>query len=488
MKPQRTIRKGPTADATTDGFTNVVARLGINGTNAISQGTYKQVGLSLNPRLLETMYSTSWICGKVVDQIAEDMTRAGIVIQGTDKVDELHAEFTKTNTWTSLTELIQWGRLYGGAIAVIMIEGQNLASPLRLETVAKGAYKGLTVIDRWRITTDGTTTLAAGIAAGQPEFYTLSATNERVHHTRVIRQIGVALPYWQALLQQGWGASVLERLDDRVIAFDSVTMGAANLVFKAYLRTVRVEGLRQILAGGGKGEENLIKMFRLMQTLQTNEGITLLDKLDEFDTHAYAFAGLPDLITKFGEQLSGASGIPLVILFGQSPSGFNSGDADVRKYNDSINSQQEARLRSPLETLLQVAHRSCSGTNAPDEMAFQFAPLWQMTEKEKADIGKVTTDAVVSLEGSGIISRGTALREMRRSSLVTGMGSTITDEEITEADEEPPMPDVEGLPPSADPAAALEGEQTPTGEPGEVKPTIKKKAADAWGRWFRGKK
>lgn len=485
MKAQRTIRKGPT-----DGFTNVVARLGVNGTNALSGGTYTRSALSLNPRVLEAMYSSSWIVGKVVDQIAEDMTRAGIIIQGTDQVDEIHDVLAKTNTWNSLTELIKWGRLYGGAAGVIMIEGQNLASPLRIETVSKGAYKGLTVIDRWRLTTDGNTTLAAGIEAGQPEFYTLTATGERVHHSRVIRQVGTVLPYWQALMQQGWGASVIERLDDRVIAFDSVTMGAANLVFKAYLRTVRVDGLRHILSQGGLAEENLIKMFRLMQTLQTNEGITLLDKLDEFDTHAYAFAGLSDLIDKFGEQLSGASGIPLVILFGQSPRGFSSGDADIKKYNDGINSQQEARTRAPLETLLQIAHRSASGREAPPEMSFTFAPLTQLTETEKATIGKTTAEAVTGLDNAGIISRGTALREMQRSSLVTGLGSTITDEEIEEADEEPPMPAVEGLPPGADPAAAgLDPEEVPTGKEGEVKPTVKKtKAADAWNRWFRRKK
>jgi phage-related protein (TIGR01555 family) len=488
MKPQRTIRKsGGTGAGTIDGLTNVVARLGagvpgVGGNNALSQSTYRQSGLSLNPRLLEQMYASSWIVGKVVDCVAEDMTRAGIIIHGTDQVDELQAVLTNTGVWNGLTEGIQWGRLYGGGLAVMMIEGQDLATPLRLDSVTKGSFKGLTVLDRWRVTTEGTTTLANGGAAGLPEVYRLSATNERVHHSRVLRFIGNKLPYWEALKLQGWGASVVERMDDRIIAFDSVTMGTANLVFRAYLRTVRVDRLREVLAAGGKAEENLIKMFKLMQVLQTNEGITLLDKNDEFDTHAYTFSGLSDVILQFGQQLAGASGIPLVRLFGQSPAGLNAtGDADIRNYYDNVNSQQEARMRAPVERLLQVAFRSLKGTAAPVELGFMFTPLWQMSEKEKGEIATATTNAVVALEGANIITKGMALREMQRSSLITGLGSTITDEEIDEADEEPPLPTApEGSPLPGDPDAEVDADTTET--PGAIK-----KAADAWRRYFRRK-
>lgn len=489
MKPQRNIRKGPTADGmgTIDGLTNVVARLGAGaagagGTNALSQGTYRASNLTLVPRQLEQMYESSWIVGKVVDCVAEDMTRAGIIIHGTDEVDELQAVFTNTGVWNSLTEGLQWGRLYGGALAVMMIEGQDLASPLRIEAVTKGSFKGLTVVDRWRVTTGGVTTLASGGMAGLPEFYTLDATGERVHHSRVLRFIGNKLPYWEALKLQGWGASVVERMDDRIVAFDSVTMGAANLVFKAYLRTVKVERLREVLAAGGKAEENLVKMFKLMQVLQTNEGITLLDKNDEFQTHAYAFSGLSDLILQFGQQLAGASGIPLVRLFGQSPAGLNAtGDADIRNYYDNVNSQQEARMRSLVERLLQVAYRSLKGAAAPVELGFTFTPLWQMSEAEKATIGTATTNAIVALEGANIITKGTALREVQRASLITGLGATVTDEEVEAADDEPPLPNVpEDTPLPGDPDAETDVETT-------TKPGAVKKAADAWRRYFRAK-
>lgn len=445
-----------TAQATQDGLTNLVARLGVNGTNALSGGTYRTTGLSQQEVKLRTMYQSSWIVGKVVDAVAEDMTRAGIALQGVDdKAPEVQAEMSRRGVWPKLTELIKWARLYGGAIGVIVIKGQLLSSPLRLETVTKDAFQGIKVFDRWR--------LGPGVGEtfdGTPEFYTYAATNERIHHTRVIRQIGTELPFWAAQEHSGWGASVIERMDDRILTFDSATMGAANLLFKAHLRTIRIEGYRALLSGGGKAEENLLKSLKLMQVMQTNEGLTIMDKQDEFEAHSYAFGGLGDLVLQFAQQLSGASGIPLVRLFGQSPAGLNAtGDGDIRNYYDTVANQQEARLRGPMEQLVQVAYRSAVGAAPPEDMGVSFVALWQMSDKEKAEIGKIQTEAITALASGDIISKGTALREMQRVGAETGLGSTITDEEVDEADEEPPLPTVpEGTPlPGDEPAPTADG-------------------------------
>lgn len=70
---------------------------------------------------------------------------------------------------------------------------------------------------------------------------------------------------------------------------------------------------------GGPAYEALLKNMDLVRLYQSNEGMTLLDGADTFETHQYSFAGLDDVISQFAEQISGATGIPLVRLFGQSP-------------------------------------------------------------------------------------------------------------------------------------------------------------------------
>ncbi|MFX8211283.1 phage portal protein, partial [Acinetobacter baumannii] len=77
-------------------------------------------------------------------------------------------------------------------------------------------------------------------------------------YSRVIRLEGDDLPYYQRIAENGWGLSVLEPLWDRLIAFDSASVGAGQLVYKAHLRTYSVDGLRNIIAAGGDALKGLM--------------------------------------------------------------------------------------------------------------------------------------------------------------------------------------------------------------------------------------
>ncbi|WP_342080442.1 anti-CBASS protein Acb1 family protein, partial [Escherichia coli] len=160
------------------------------------------------------------------------------------------------------------------------------------------------------------------------------------------------------MTENEWGMSVVERIWDRLTAFDSATVGAAQLVYKAHLRTYKVEKLRELIALGGQAFEALLKNIDLIRQFQSNEGMTLMDAKDTFETHQYNFSGLDDILSQFAEQISGAVGIPLVRLFGQSPKGFSTGDADLANYYDRVSSLQERRLRLPVRRILDIMHRS----------------------------------------------------------------------------------------------------------------------------------
>lgn len=449
--------KSPVAATTRDGFANLTARMGMGANNVLSDGMYIFNLLTKNRIQLEAMYRGSWIVGNVVDCVAEDMTRAGVTIKGEDdpeKIQQMQASMTRLGIWGALLETIKWGRLYGGALAVIIIDGQDTSTPLDMKTIGKDQFRGLKVYDRWGLQPAVNDVIQEGMDAGLPAYYTVvsdpnsgKVTNQRIHHSRVIRQIGIQLPVWQAIVEQHWGESVIERLHDRLVSFDTATSGAANLINRAHLRTVGIEKLREILAAGGKAEENLLTMFHHMRMLQTNEGLTLLDKEDNFQAHSYTFSGLSDMVLQFGQQIAGASGIPLVRLFGQSPSGLNStGESDLRMYYDNILAQQESRLREGVMRVLRVLHMSKFGEIAPENFDFDFVPLWQTSQKEKADIAKVVADTVKVAVDAGVIDTPTALKELKQSSEYTGVFSNITEQQITEAENEPPPAPVEGQP------------------------------------------
>ncbi len=435
---------------TADGFQNFAARLGLGAGSQQDQSTYGFDFLSRDRLKLEAMYRSSWIVGQVVDVVAEDMTREGINIRGLDDPKDaelIQAKLDELEIWNEITNVIKWGRLYGGAIAVMLVDGQNVSTPLNIDTVSKDQFKGLMVLDRWLVQpTLQDLVTEYGPDFGMPKYYdviadSLGLSNQRIHYSRIIRFDGVDLPYWQRIAENLWGQSVIERLLDRLVAFDSTTTGIAQLVYKAHLRTYKVKGLRSIIAAGGKALDGLIKQMEHIRLWQSNEGMTLMDSEDEFEAHSYSFSGLDAVLLQFGQQLSGASQIPLVRLFGQSPAGMNAtGESDLSNYYDNINQQQERRMRTGLGKLLKIVSLSALGKKLPDSFNFDFASLWQMDDVQKADVATKITDAVCKAEEQGLITQKTALKELRQSSEITGIFSNITDNDIEAANDDPPAP------------------------------------------------
>lgn len=457
---------------TADGFASFAARLGISprgqwgGENLLSKGFYEFNLLTRNRSQLEAAYRGSWIAGKVVDCVAEDMTRSGILIntnEGAEDVQEIQREMSRLQILGSLCNNTKWGRLYGGSIGVFQIAGDDLSAPLDVEAIQRGSFKGIACYDRWQLNPLLTEIIDFGPDIGLPKRYEIvlgsnlndpglapgvqesknSGSTVYVHHTRCIRSIGILLPFFQAITEMMWGESILERLWDRLISYDTATLSTASLVQRANLRTVGIDGLREILAAGGKAQESLVAQFEYMRQFQNNEGITLLDKNDTFESTAYSFAGLSDVMLQFGQQLAGACDIPLVRLFGQSPAGLSAtGESDMRMYYDMINAKQENQLRNPMESILKVLWMSVIGKPMPSDLAFTFTPLWQMSAIDKANIAKINTDTILEAHQGALIDTPTAMKELKLASSDNGLFTHITDEQIEEAENElPPMPE-----------------------------------------------
>jgi phage-related protein (TIGR01555 family) len=481
-KDEAKARIDPMTSQTLDSFVNFAQRMGVGAENALTTSGYGFNPITRVRTTLEWIHRGSWLGGVAVDVVADDMTRAGVELKGdiepedAEKIEECAVGYA---VWDKLNETIKWGRLYGGCIAVIMIDGQDYSTPLLLDRIGKDQFKGLLVLDRWMVEPSlNNLVTAPGPDMGLPKFYTVTADAPalprlKVHHSRCIRIVGIQVPYWQRVMENLWGISVLERLYDRMIAYDSATTGAAQLVYKAYIRTYKVKGMREIIAAGGQALSGLVAYVNMMRQFQGIEGVTLMDGDDEFEhTETNAFSGLSDTLTQFGQQLSGALQIPLVRLFGQSPAGFSNGDADLRNYYDTINQQQNKDLKIGV-TKIYRAIAASEGVKLPEGFKIKFRSLWQLTEVEKSEIAKNVTEAVANAENSGIISPQTAAKELKQSSEITGIYSNLTDENIKAMSDKPIPPPEDALlnagggeagdtdppPGGKDPASAAPGEQ-----------------------------
>jgi phage-related protein (TIGR01555 family) len=460
---------------TGDSFQNFISSVGLGTANQSSGSMYGFNPISRNHTQLEWMYRGSWLVKRIIDCVPDDMTREGVIYNTDlppDETDELDTFFQDLGIWGKLNKALKWARLYGGAGCYIDIKGQRPDTPLRIETIGKDQFQGLVALDRWMVWPIlNQVVQAAGPDQGKPMYYDVIADGiglprMRIHYSRFIRFEGMELPYWQALQENLWGCSVLEPLFDRLVAFDSSTTGAAQLVYKAHLRTYSVPGLRELIASGGPMYAAFLAQIQMMRFTQTNEGMTLIDGEDKFETHQYAFSGLSDMLIQFAQQLSGGAGIPLTRLFGQAPAGLNAtGDGDIRNYNDMVKAEQNSRLRPGLTKVYNIASYSLRGGPLPENFGYSFRSLWQQTETEKATNAGSVVDSVVKVFQEGIINQKTALKELRQQSTGTGIFTNVTDEDIEVADGDPPEP------PGAEALSA--GMQQVQGAPGATpgKPT-----------------
>lgn len=470
----------------TDGIANSLLRIGFGTNNTFDKGTkYVPEFVSMNRQELEWAYQGSWLASLAVDVVAEDMTREGIELREADPevIDSITEAFDDYAVLDQLCDTIKWSRLYGGAIAVMLIDGQDVSEPLT--EVPYGAFRGLAVFDRWQLDSAQTQDLVQELGPdfGKPKYYRVISNASEVvfsqgliHHSRVLRFDGRTLPFYIRQAYQGWGGSIIETAWAQISAFDLGTHSAAQLLSKSYLRYYKVEGLRDILTND-MAASGFLKQMDYVRMFQSSEGMTLGDKEDDFQTFSYSFTGIPEILLQFGQQVSGAFGIPLVRLFGQSPVGLNAtGESDIRNYYDNIKKLQRSMLRSNMKRLLDVVYQSVTGERPPQEFSFEFAPLWQMTQSERAAVAQQTSQTILDAYERGLISLPNALRELKQLSDTVGIFSSITDEDIEEAkrieETAPPMPEL-----------GYENFRTPStdlvsraGEDGEDQPMVSRSA------------
>lgn len=462
---------GDVAWRTGDNFQNFAARIGVGTGNQNSASGYGFNFITRNRTMLEAAYRGSWIVGAAVDIPADDMTRAGIELVGLepDEDELMTAAIRDMGLAHQMANVIRWARLFGGAIGYLMIDGQKPDTPLNLDSISEGQFKGLQVFDRTVINpalapADVVTDMGPSI--GMPKFYRTFADgtaimNLNMHHSRCLRQVGVEMPYYQSRIETFWGESIVERIWDRLVGFDSTTQGVIQLVYKAHLRTVQIEGLRNNIAAGGAMATGMAKMFDFMRQTQSAEGLTLLDAQDKFEVSAYNFAGLDDVLEQMAGQLCGALDIPYSRMFGQTPGGLAAtGEGDMRNYDAANARKQETVLRRPWTVLLDVLHRSVLGRPAEPGFTFKFRPLYLPNDEEKAQIGKTIGASVTETFVAGITSQRIALQELRAGRDASGMYGSITDEDIDDAEDTVPEPAPPVDPNSVDPTDEQGGKIT----------------------------
>ncbi|MER9829179.1 DUF1073 domain-containing protein [Mesorhizobium sp. M0134] len=384
-----------------DSLTNLVSRMGTERDKASS--SYYGVPVLDDAHILNA-YRGAWLPRKIVDIPAFDSVRAWRDWQAEGvEIEPIEAEETRLNVRGKVLEARIKARLFGGSAIHIGTGDANLAEPLDVERITKGGLKYLTVLSRRQLSIGEIERDPASEWYGKPRIYRVSAGDKAqvdIHPSRLVIFTGNAQPDFE-LVGGGeltWGDSVLLAVMDAIKQADGTAANIASLIFEAKVDIIRIPNFMASLANEGY-KAKILERYTLANTSKGINGTLMLDKEEEYESKSANFSTLPDILDRFLQIVSGAADIPTTRLLGQSPAGMNAtGESDLRNYYDRLSAMQALEMTPAMYRLDECLIRSALGSR-PKNIYYEWAPLWGMSDKEKADVFKTKADAARAIAG-----------------------------------------------------------------------------------------
>lgn len=408
----------------------------------LNSGYFMQNMITFDRTELTAIYHGCWVFRRMVDIPARDMWSHGISIANENGSEDLARVYSVYNRVKSdMIYATQQSRIYGGAAAFIMVDDgeSDLSKPLRIDNIRKGSPINFIITDRW-YGLEWSSELVDNYKSsdfGKPKYYSFFVEGEdnligqKIHYSRVLRFVNRRSPRIVEQQLQGWGISELEHVMQDLMNHENTKNAISSLLNKALLEIVKLEGMRNTMAGLSAGNPQASQMFASQMTAlnnyRTSNKLVFMDKQDEYEQSTYSFAGLSDILNSQKDIVSGAAEMPEVLLFGTNRAGLNGDNpVELRIYADMILGRQEQECRPVVDKLLPILFK-IAGVEKPRHINYEFESILDSTNESKQSALQSVVSNSMQLVDSELITRETALEEIVAAQKQTGFGVNITE-------------------------------------------------------------
>lgn len=366
---------------------------------------------SLNYLLWLSLYNDSWVFRRAIDKPAQDEIRCGINLQLQDEKKNLILKDLKKSR-TSLIQLLQWGGLFGGAIAVMIfdnIEDDEYAHPVNWEKVRASKSFKLYVTDRWygcKPYYDDLVVDMSNLDYGKPKFYDIifaDGKSIKVHHDYVLRyEHRGAPPLIKNGQLQGWGYAEGSHILNELMKDDKLRASIQSLVDKCLIEVIKMTGMRGLFMGqDSANSEQIEKRLEMVNWGRNFNSLTFLDKDDDYQMNGFSgLTGLSELLEQNMWCISAALEMQGV-LYGDLKQGFSNDVDAMERYDEVINGRNEMYVRPVYEKFLWMLYNKY-GIN--EKVEFEFNSLLvKKQNKEKMESLKYFIDICSQLLTDGVI-------------------------------------------------------------------------------------
>lgn len=384
-----------------DGLRNLVSAV---GTSKDKSANWSYAYNPLGTDQIDAMYASSWLARKIVDVVAQDMTREWRTWQ-TKYAEDIYKAEKKLKLRKKVKKAIILGRLYGGG-AILMGDGAvDAEEPLDVSGIQRDGLEYVHVLSRHDLSPEGFVSDIGDEHYGRPEFYRITAGSTwdqstrreatvRIHRSRFAFFSGLEYPSLLFSRDLGeWGIPIYDSILQAILNAEATPANAAALTEEAKVDVVKIPDLMNWVSDP-ESTKRLVERFSIANTLKSTVNMLILGGEETFERKQVSLAGYTDLIQMHLQIAAGAADVPVTRLLGQSPAGMNAtGESDLTNYYDKIRSHQQTDLVDEIERLDEALVRSAIG-DYPDEATYEWNSLWQMDPAQKATIFKTKLDGV----------------------------------------------------------------------------------------------
>lgn len=431
------------SQAVTDAYGNSLLAVGTDD----KVGSFTNYGFSndtLNWLLWLALYNDSWVFKRAIDKPAQDEIRCGITLQNVsaDESEKIYKDLKRYRF--DLIQLLQWGALYGGSVAVMMfdnLEDKDYSSPMIDKKIKQSKAMRLYVTDRWYGVqpSEETVTAMTNIDFGKPKYYNITFTDGRtlkVHHDYILRyEHRIAPKLVKQGMLQGWGYAEGSHILNELTRDDKLKASIQSLVDKSLIEVIKMSGMRGVFMGADQdNEEQLKKRLEMVNWARTYNSLTFLDKDDEYQKNEYGgLNGLSDILEKNMWLISAALEMQ-GILFGDLKTGFANDTEALERYDETINGRCESYVRPVYDKLLKVLFIK---ENITDPIEYTFNSLLkQKQDKDRMESLKSFSDLLTQMLEGGAITSALYAKAMQNFVENGTVDLGLTEEEIKKIDDD----------------------------------------------------
>lgn len=380
-----------------DGLENMMT--GMGGANDKSTANYWSHSNNNDDYIqLINRYRQDWVSQKVCNIIPMDTTREWRKLDSPEAI-EADDHF---NVSQLFHDALKWARVYGTACILLDVVGSgNMDTVLDVTRLKPGCIRSLQVIDRTRLFGAGEIEIdPLSPRYGQPMYYMIAGSTDRIHNSRILRFEGTVLPMYENWRNHWYSDSVLIPLMELCDSFHTAVKAGAQLVTEASTDVVTINGLQNLLTSPA-GEAAVMKRFRLMKQMKSIYNVILLDSNEEYDSKKISLSGVKDMIWEYLEVIAAAVGIPATRFLSASPSGMNAtGESDLVNYVDLLMGTQKRVFAPRLKIIDEIIQIHFGLKPWKYEWNCIFPESAAQKEEREAD----TIKSLVALVTAGILT------------------------------------------------------------------------------------